>query len=466
MTYQVLELTGAQDFLHKVPAALQSHPGWTLVSGIVNEDVEHYIEQTGEFNVNGFNVIERGAVVVFSDFADVHANWGYFGFGFGSSQEDYAGCKFVEPKAVTRYRLQDANRNSAAGTTNTNILSQILANGGTTLTDWVLEYSDDGVAWSIADQRTNISWQQDEIKTFTVTPVGAHLYWRLRTIADEVQGIRRLEFSDNTGPITRTTPEYVFRYQGFGNFDDSLMGISMVQNKGDNVYSIRMDSFAAHSPESRVGEQYETRSTFLSLRSTPMQMHANINERRLCAGIHLGGLDATLYVGHFLPYATPEEYPYPVLMAGANDRGRAASFSGNASIAARAPGTRLRTPDGEWYELGHTTPPNFARSSTTPHWQVEPCGVLGWAQLTSWRFRQPVNGVYTLTPMIIVGNNVDWDGTMRTNYTLGELEGFNWIPSDEVVSGTTFTDAEGRDFRIFQSYGYTAQADYTALRIN
>lgn len=462
MTYSVLELTGCQDFLNKVPKILEAHPGWSLVNGTLATEVDYFLEQSSDdFSINGRFVLEKGAAVAFSDYARDHGTWGYYGFVFGASDVDHLGCKFLTAKTVTGYTVQDSYNTNALGST-----SNMANNGAVTLTDWVLESSDDGIAWAVADTRSGITWADDEIKTFTVTGGGAHLFWRLRTTSAIIQGIRAIEFLDASGVITKTSPEYVFRFQGFGNFDDSYLGVMMNQHKSENEYSIRWDSFVSYDPANRNRDQFGTASTYLSLRDTPMQMHASVNERRLAAGLHLGGLDATLYVGHFLPYATPEEYPYPAFVAGSYDARISSGSALNATIVARSEGTRFRDYSGIWHEIGWGSSPNFARGSSSPNWQLEPNGENGWTDSTSWKFRQPVPNVYSMTPMVLIGNPTDWSGSIRSLFAVGEIEGFVWIPDDGVVSGTSFTDAEGDDFRVFQNYGYTAQADYCALRLN
>ena len=447
MTYHNIALTGCEDFLNKVPKALAQHPGWTLERGSIAEAVEAFISFTNSAVVShGGDVREYGATTVFGDLYPDHFE--YRGFAFTADTTEFVGCEFTAATAVSSYTVVAA------------------FDPDDTTDQWVLEHSDDGAVWTVADTQSNQSFTANQQKSFAVS-AGSHLFWRLRgTDLRQFNAIRSLEFLAGGAVVTKTSPEYIFRAQGFGNLDDTLIGFHMRHDIGDSEFAIRTSSMQTIDPDNRLHSFEGDDFVYTSLRDTPMDMHLTISERRYVAGIHLGGLDAVMYAGAFLPYADPTEYPYPILLAGSTDSLRAVGSISNTTLTRRSQGSVKMLDAGRaWNDLGFGT---SARNSSTPRWQIYPVGTSGTSGNGGDGVPQRLGpNIFSLFPLLLVGTNSGNSFNSRNrNYMNGELEGIVWIPGDGVASGIEFTDNKGDNYRVFQSYGSADPYDHCALRLS
>ena len=447
MTYHNIALTGCEDFLNKVPKVLVQHPGWTLERGSIAEAVEAFISFTNSAVVShGGDVREYGATTVFGDLYPDHFE--YRGFAFTADTTEFVGCEFTAATAVSSYTVVAA------------------FDPDDTTDQWVLEHSDDGAVWTVADTQSNQSFTANQQKSFAVS-AGSHLFWRLRgTDLRQFNVIRSLEFLAGGAVVTKTSPEYIFRAQGFGNLDDTLIGFHMRHDIGDSEFAIRTSSMQTIDPDNRLHSFDGDDFVYTSLRDTPMDMHLTISERQYVAGIHLGGLDAVMYAGAFLPYADPEEYPYPILLAGSTDSLRAVGSISNTTLTRRSGGSVKMLDAGRaWNDLGNGT---LGRTSSFPRWQIYPVGTSGTSSNGSDGVPQRLGpNIFSLFPLLLVGTNSGNSFNNRNqNYMNGELEGIVWIPGDGVASGIEFTDNKGDNYRVFQSYGSADPYDHCALRLS
>ena len=447
MAYHNVALTGCEDFLHKVPKIIVNEPGWTLERGSIATAVEAFISFTNSTVVShGGDVREYGAVTVFGDlYPD---QFEYRGFAFTADTSEFVGCEFEATTAVTAYTVVAA------------------FDPTDTTTEWVLEHSDDGVAWTIADTQSNQSFTPNEKKSYTVS-AGSHLFWRIRgTDTRQFNAIRSLEFLAGGSVVTKTSPEYIFRAEGFGNLNDTLIGFHMRHDVGDGEFAIRTSSMQTIDPDNRLHSFDGDDFVYTSLRDTPMDMHLVINERRYVAGIHLGGLDAVMYAGSFLPYADPEEYPYPILLAGSTDALRTVASTQNTTLTRRSFGSVKMLDAGRaWNNLGAGT---LGRTNSTPRWQLYPVGLHSLSSNSGDGVPQRLGpNIFSLFPLILVGTNTPNSFTNRNqNYMNGELEGIVWIPADGVASGIEFADDKGNPYRVFQSYGIAGAHDHCAIQLS
>ena len=250
-----------------------------------------------------------------------------------------------------------------------------------TTEEWVLEHSDDGATWTAADTQSNQAFTTNQQKTFTVS-AGSHVYWRLRgTDPRQFNVIRSLEFLAGGAVVTKTSPEYIFRAQGFGNLDDTLIGFHMRHSIARGEFAIRTSSMQTIDPDNRLHSFDGDDFVYTSLRDTPMDMHLTVSERQYTAGIHLGGLDAVMYAGAFLPYADPEEYPYPILLAGSTNGLSAVDSTSNTTLTRRSQGSVKMLDAGRawnefrgWQHRPHQFHPTLANIPSRVIRHIEQCG--------------------------------------------------------------------------------------------
>lgn len=446
MTYHNIALKDCEDFLHKVPKVLAAHPGWTVERGSIAQEVEEFLSFTASTLVrNGGDVREFGATTVFGD--QYPDSFEYEGFAFTPDLSEHVGCQFINAKTIDSYRVTAARVPDE------------------TCEEWVLEYSDDGTAWVEADTRTGQSFAAGETKSFAFAGGGSHVFWRFRpTDPRTINIIGALDFLEGPEILTKTAPEYIFRAQGFGNFDDTLIGFHMAHNISAGQFAIRTSALTTIQP-GRLHDFTGDDFVYTSLRNTPMDMHLVISERQFVAGIHLGGLDAIMYAGAFLPYADPTEYPYPLMLLGSTGGLAAASSTSNTTLTRRSGGSsKFRLPSGEWISFGSGS---VARESVTPSWHFYPTGYFDMLHFDT-AVGQPQSlgpNIFSLLPFVLLGSFGSFSSRDPV-FAVGELEGIAWIPGDGVASGLEFTDSKNDNYRVFQSYGNADESDHCALRLS
>jgi hypothetical protein len=168
--------------------------------------------------------------------------------------------------------------------------------------------------------------------------------------------------------------------------------------------------------------------------------------RRLIVVAKVSTVYETAYLGLALPYATPGQYPYPLVVGGTCRTGdvRWSNQSTNHSAFWRpqAGGLSWRTQDGNWLRL--VSPTTSSLSQIT----------AGGTRETLWR--EAPDGTRWLLPLV---------GTQyNPNNTLGELDGVAAVPGFGVASEDTVDDGTD-DWLVVQSGWRTTSTDYAAVRL-
>jgi hypothetical protein len=168
--------------------------------------------------------------------------------------------------------------------------------------------------------------------------------------------------------------------------------------------------------------------------------------RRLIVVAKVSTVYQTAYLGLALPYATPGQYPYPLVVGGTcrtgNVRWSDQSISHSAFWRPQAGGLSWRTQDGHWLRL--VSPTTSSSSQITAGGTAE----------TLWR--EAPDGTRWLLPLV---------GTQyNPGNTLGELDGVAAVPGFGVASEDVVDDGTD-DWLVVQSGWRTTSTDYAAVRL-
>lgn len=171
----------------------------------------------------------------------------------------------------------------------------------------------------------------------------------------------------------------------------------------------------------------------------------SLNGQRIVAGLKVGTpVYEHLYLGKFLPYARPSQYPYPVLCGGMLDGAAATRFSETTHDFYPRGGHnrgRVRTPT-TWAQAFFWPWP---RSSDRPQHLAGPAAFL-----------RDTGGQYPLLPIIV------HDGTANI---WGELDGIYYVCGFGNAVENTLSIA-GVNYVVMQSVARTGFADYYAMRLD
>lgn len=162
--------------------------------------------------------------------------------------------------------------------------------------------------------------------------------------------------------------------------------------------------------------------------------------RRFIAGYRVSTVDQILHGGLLTPYATPLQYPLPLMVAGTMTSAAEIRWSSEASThnffthGASQDLRPLRFVDGQYLDDLDT-----------------------WPDSLGMPFRETYGDHYPILPIVF-----SRDGGQAV---MGEVEGLFQIPGFAQASGNTFT-IESEDYVVLQNVFRTADNDYLALRLS
>lgn len=161
------------------------------------------------------------------------------------------------------------------------------------------------------------------------------------------------------------------------------------------------------------------------------------------------------YFGYILPYATPSEYPYPLLVAGSGNSNTSATRWSSESHNHRSffdpYAAYIYTINGTWQQIQNKLNSGGNESSPTST-NVWPYG----GNLLS-STRQSPGDVYPMLPMVIYS---DADG----GNVFGELEDTFWCPGFANASENVIV-VGGVDYVVLQDVYRSGNLDYYALKL-
>lgn len=157
-----------------------------------------------------------------------------------------------------------------------------------------------------------------------------------------------------SGSLTavRNNLEVIWKAPGLSGLEEIFFGIKTYQSIASDYYNFKIGAFTGYVP----GNSFETQagnSTILGIplwnQVIPYTLVAN--GQRLIIHAKVETMYETAYLGKYLPYATPVQYPYPVIAAGMLTSASATRYSDTSYVAwfkGNRNNFRLRHVDGIW----------------------------------------------------------------------------------------------------------------------
>lgn len=250
-----------------------------------------------------------------------------------------------------------------------------------------------------------------KLRTFlisTMTPVGER--W---------QELRWEEDAD--------TQELLLKGPGLAGADAIHVGIRSDQNVAADIYNWHVQGATGYLPLDTWADQPNVSSEkHMALWNQPMPYWFVANGRRLLVAARVSTRLMLIHLGLILPYATPGQYPYPLLIMGSDSDARWSAVYSNLSPVIHSPG-------GGWATYS----------------QLWPIGV---ALMPS-----PGN-VYPITRIVVSADNNSHQDV------LGEIDGLAQVSG--YANATENTLSVGADtWLVLQDVAQSAIANYTALKL-
>lgn len=265
--------------------------------------------------------------------------------------------------------------------------------------------------------------------------------------------------------MRNTGSEVILRGPGLAGADQIFVGMKVLSDASADYYDWILSGFTgydgalafeAQPGAHHVGWGAGQSGPLLTLWNKPMDYWFVASGRR----IYVVAQVSTVYVSACLglletPYASPGQWPYPLVVAGNQAWSGAVTPTGNvalrwsytgeenrafwnprASISGRASQLRLRWPDGSWF--------GFAQGDLWP--------ISGGAS----DLRPQVDGSLTRLPILL--------STASPTNILGELGQVQFVSGHAIAARDTLT--EGADtWLVMQNVHRTTKTDYAALKL-
>jgi hypothetical protein len=325
---------------------------------------------------------------------------------------------------------------------------------------------DGSVTGSLSDATVDVAYSNGDL-SFTIidgaTPFVATDAWTLDVTAgvnDSPADEQWLIDKWDPNTFVPDDDDEFLVWHGEGDGTEAIYcGLRLVETPASQIWNWEMRCYTGFNGGADFTTQPGTSAGyFFALHENDIRFWLSLNARRYAFGAVVQGTSYhSMYQGFFLPYGSPNEYPYPIcIMAEKNDQEAWNSLSTVFSgiLNSVTSNGALRAVDGTWLTVSST-----ASTSTTYKWPNGP--VLGaatsvWDNHENWD-----NGDNQLFPIVLITGIAN---PITSSTTLGELEGalivtgFSVSPEDVItISGT--------DYVVFQDIARSQRDDFWALEM-
>ncbi len=234
--------------------------------------------------------------------------------------------------------------------------------------------------------------------------------------------------------------QLILKGKGYTGLEEIFVGWRTYQSEPADYYNLAAAAFTGYVPGNSFDVQPAAMLSGVPAHNNRIDYWLTLTPQRIALAMKVGTpVYESCYVGKFLPYARPSQYPYPIVVAGMLAGAPATRFSDTShSIpykGSRA-NLRMRFNSGAW--LQPSCSPWVENVITGETTQVRDTG-----------------GNYSLTPVVMSDSNGIY----------GELEGIfhisgfnNAVENMLVIAGVTYI--------VIQDVGRNGFSDYYALRMD
>lgn len=263
-----------------------------------------------------------------------------------------------------------------------------------------------------------------------------------------------------TGTLT-ASDRITLRGPGLAGDDNIYCGMDLTENTEEDRFNLRIWGHAAFSETADPHEQsLQSRDVYVLLWDQEIDYWIMANGRRWMLAAKISTVYASAYVGFFLPYATPSEYPYPMYVAGISGFDRRWSSEDERDRFFVSPGystADVYYPDNNWRMVANDRNSGAHGDAFTYPF----AGGSFWGGPTSddmiYRTSKCFDGSYVMRDVILCAKNPYWS-------YLGVLDGAYWVPGRGNSSENVVTK-DDVEYVVFQNLYRNGFRDYMALRL-
>jgi hypothetical protein len=277
---------------------------------------------------------------------------------------------------------------------------------------------------------------------------------------------------------TSNTQELIMRAPGLSGTDEIYVGIRSSEDTSAGYYRWQLQGYIGYNSANSFTAQPGALTTMpgVKLWNSSIPYWFVANGRRCVMVCKVGTVYEAMYLGFIRPYATPGQYPYPLLIGGSTTGfvnwlvadtsadhshftipGLVQSGGSNTTTACQ-----LRDVNGVWrhfwsfYELfANQSPTNNPLTGSSNRYAIWP-----YTKDVVNNIREAPDGTRVLLPLILVADV----GTASGKNIFGELDGCFYVSGFGVASEDTVT-VSGVDHLIVQDVFRTTVNRFWALRL-
>lgn len=348
---------------------------------------------------------------------------------------------------------------------------------------FVLEWSDDGTAWTAAQTYTGqTAWTGSQVRSFDVSSApGTHKWWRLRFTANNggtTLDVAEVNFYTATGvPATALIPwsmEAIYSAPGNGSDITNYVGFKLWADAGGDYWNWRLGAFTGYTAGTAFASLPGAMTRpMLTLWNGSTTYWFNATGRRVVVVAKVSTVYVSAYLGLMLPYASATAYPYPQVCGGnlcynsepavGNAGWRWSTTNGQLENWPMASGSysvpldlsmQLRKADGTWQGFQRHTINQAVTGIIQPYAPINTAVENGMVNL-----RENLDGSYPLLPIFWMETVFQSAGSRQV---YGEPEGIMATTGHNMTSESTIT--VGRDTWIaFQNVNKTGKNQFFAM---
>ena len=251
--------------------------------------------------------------------------------------------------------------------------------------------------------------------------------------------------------------ELVIKAPGLSGTENIYVGIQPYKNVTGDYYNWKVMGAVGYAPTLDFDNQpYKSTNAIIYLWNDPMTYWFIANGNRCIVVAKVDTIYQIMYLGKFLPYFLPTQYPYPVLACGTHTSttSRWSAYNHDfSSIFSPGAGCFMYYIDGTWKQVR-----NRYNNGGWYNWDDGQVNV--WPTSSNNNFRGNSlawpDGGYTLLPLVLESG--------APNNVLGEIDGIYWVSGHQNSSENVIT-VSGQNYLVVQDVWKTARDEYMAIKL-
>ncbi|MEO1902604.1 MAG: hypothetical protein ABGX87_12680 [Alcanivorax sp.] len=335
---------------------------------------------------------------------------------------------------------------------------------------WTVSGSTTGAT---GDATTGIAYDNPQIAfeiTGTGYTVGDEFSWAVTQGAMSAAGAAWSLLS--SGLDAAYDQDYYLRAPGLSGAEEIYLNIAAYKNVASDYFNWDCRGSIGHQPAFEfAGQPGVSPNANLLLWDSQIPYWLAVNGQRLILLAKVSTTYQLLHLGKILPYGTPSQFPYPVLVSATTDQAGSRwsnSDTDCSSILNPGRGAFFYTTDGGWRRVMNRYGVNGDGRWETGYLEVFPTHINGFGDMGEGNVQfdgpqiHPLpDGSYQPIPLVILCRNSDYASVNQ----YGEVDGIFWV-TGTANAAENLLPINGVDHLVIQNIYRTNWTEYGIVRLD